>query len=1252
MVCWRTVRRIFRLRKIIWLVAVGAFFIAALLLSYRWWLPSVLPVAARTFGLEVGSVTWQAESSNFRLERLSYFGEGTVLSIDWLELPNVGTYFKTRGDLAVGIVNVSVNSVSEAETSSEGYGPMDLQADLDEALGLLDSWLPATTVERVTVAELEGSIWLKLKGVEYAASRLRAQVLIGEDAEWLTVSAELPVGGVWTAQMDAAEIGLGVTASLGLPDEGGLPIFAEVSRGAYRLQAEAILGAESWLPVSASMQSAGFVVDVVRLPEGLSENFESLQLDRIDLNWDGSGFAGGLTLGGVYANAPTAGEAFTASAQLSGDLEHVQVDALSVAARWLEVDLSEPIRWDWADGVFSGDALLRASVDLSAQNYFDAAGSLEAQLRVSEAALREVQFELSGASLRYGAYAFASFSASGQWSGDRVELSQLRLVPEAGGEGLTLSGNYSLTDGALDFDYDLALKADWLNSVLAADYFVKGLSTSGRLGGSLEAPKLSAALETEVKAPQTEVIELKGDFEFAEDFEVEGRYQLGWHGVVQSKGAAIQAALTATLGKNKIRVETRELVWTDPDRPELSLAKPFVVEWDLQEASEVSWEDRLQVEAFALLGTDLQLSGHYRPVRLADSEHPAGLRLIAENLSMLRLNRWLVDDLPEYKIANVRVLMRAFRPYLLGALSVHVEEPLPEGDDGDVVRLEMRAELEESGLRLESLDFSLAGTQLLQGRATLPLSLGPEVGSDGGYWRLLGDAPIEGQITGAVTPEFSQWLSSTYQVQVEAGRIEMNAAGTLAQPEGQLILELSELSLAESMFEQVLPAIRELRLQAEAGKEVIRIEPLSFRLRQASLRGGLTLPSAAFAEWVSGDFKDWQAVLKTAEGSVELSGWSMEDWTDWMPALLRRTGTVEGQLTLAADLGLSGVMRFKGFALRPSGTLPSVNQIEGLLELDQRRLRLLDSSASVGGYPVRFEGFVDAENWNTPDWRFDIFGENVQLVRTSEMMLRSDLDLTARSRDAEQLTPIVEGSLNLRSSTLLVEIDPFAPKYEGGAVKKPPYFSIPDAPFADWRFDLKLKGDRFMRVRSPYFRALLSADFTLGGSFEYPELVGNLSTNDTEVKFPGASMKLEEGEAYITAAQPDALQLSFKGVAQKAGYVVSMEVSETLSNPYVQFQATPELSNAEIIRLLATGSLSGGGLGAAGLYLGQGLLGNASYNESWTDRISIDYGNELSREGRNTLGVRYEINEDLYLNGEYDRYDAYNLDLGWRIFER
>jgi autotransporter translocation and assembly factor TamB len=165
-------------------------------------------------------------------------------------------------------------------------------------------------------------------------------------------------------------------------------------------------------------------------------------------------------------------------------------------------------------------------------------------------------------------------------------------------------------------------------------------------------------------------------------------------------------------------------------------------------------------------------------------------------------------------------------------------------------------------------------------------------------------------------------------------------------------------------------------------------------------------------------------------------------------------------------------------------------------------------------------------------------------------------------------------------------------------------------------------------------------------------LLGSIQIEEGNLSFPGAKMRLDRGEAFIETAEPNMLQLDLGGTARTRTHVVTMEVSGSTGDPQVQFASTPPLDNASILRLLTTGSPTGGGAGSVGLYLGRGLLGAGSMNESFADRITIDVGEGTTRSGKDTVGVRFDLTDEVYLQGEYDEYDSYNSDVVWSIFER
>ena len=118
------------------------------------------------------------------------------------------------------------------------------------------------------------------------------------------------------------------------------------------------------------------------------------------------------------------------------------------------------------------------------------------------------------------------------------------------------------------------------------------------------------------------------------------------------------------------------------------------------------------------------------------------------------------------------------------------------------------------------------------------------------------------------------------------------------------------------------------------------------------------------------------------------------------------------------------------------------------------------------------------------------------------------------------------------------------------------------APFDQWELDLRIEGERFLRVRSPYFQSVVSGGFTLAGTLGQPLLTGSARLADGHLSFPGAKVTLESGEAFIEAARPDALQLDISGTAKTGTHIVTMDIGGSAAQPQIQFDSTPPLPAA------------------------------------------------------------------------------------------
>jgi translocation and assembly module TamB len=521
--------------------------------------------------------------------------------------------------------------------------------------------------------------------------------------------------------------------------------------------------------------------------------------------------------------------------------------------------------------------------------------------------------------------------------------------------------------------------------------------------------------------------------------------------------------------------------------------------------------------------------------------------------------------------------------------------------------------------------------------------------------QLVADGELDFQAEAMAANPLSEVIERWSGLEIDAPELKFNLGGTVQAPEGQLRVRADSIRFDRFRYGpnlvEPLPAIRDFDLRCTADGERLQVSGI-----EATVRGGRVMASGVWPLpeglfFYQAETKEKEAYMLPRELELNFTDWEVENWTPYLPAMFRRSGRLSGTVHYEPQGGLGGRVTFDGLALRPTQNFPSVDSIRGKFRVEDQLLTLADAGARVGGSPVSMRGELDLRAWPQASWEVGLSGKNIPIVRRPELILRSDLEVSLKS-GVEPGAAKLGGLLDLRSSTMLVEFDPLSPPTHSGPSSRPPFFAVEETPFNQWALDLRIEGERFLRIRSPYFRSMLSAGFDLSGTLGQPELIGGVRVEEGNLSFPGAKLRIDSGEAYVEAAAPNTLRLDVTGTAQTGTHVISMQVGGSAAEPQVQFEASPPLPNSKIVRLLSTGSATGGGGGSVGLYLGRGLLGAGGMGENLGDRLTIEVGEETTRSGRSAFGVQYKLNEALSLKSEYDIYDSYNTDLLWTIFKR
>ena len=1235
-----------RLRLFLKWCLAGLVGVVVLLLCSDWWLPAVLPRILSQWDVQVQSIA-RVERGRWELVDVRYEADGVTVSGDVVRMPSLGRYVQVywQGEVAeslrVEVEQLAVELSPSLATSESGGAAVDVVEVLGEVRSMLadyEAWIPAVEVGATSIVA-NGAMVLTLNDASLKEGQLASALESPQFPSPVIVEADLGGAEAWLLHLNATALGLQADAELRFEAEDRVSLNVSVVQGEETLAAQAVLLRGERFPSEAVLRSNGFSIHPRWFEGFITMRAEHFRVADLNVSWGEDHYHGRLALTTELPVEAHESLPLEALLTVSGDFEVLSVEDCQLSGAWGQLALSNTLEIDLRERAVLQGAELAASLDLGKQAWIPATGHLDGLVTVApdHSDGLDLRFDLNGAHLSYGGYEADGVRLAGEVQGSAITLErlQLDLLEDTEADSVSISGVADWAARTMDLKYEAALGADWLNALLREQYFVDALQGKGRVFGSFDHPELEGVLEpVTLSHPLLHPVTLAGQVRSLS----EGTIDLDLS--AQCEGAEVLLDLAAKRSQGVCSVAFEEIVISDPELATVHLLKPARITY----RTEGEIGSRLQVEPFHLESEDS--AAH---VTWGAAE---GFSLLIRNMSSTRIDRWLRQELPLHQVDAVDVALTQLQPKILGHVAVHAQV---EALKGEVLRVDLVSQIEQQGLIFEQLAVHFEAQPLLSGSLALPIRL-QMPHEELPLWVAIPGGHLSGDLTGQTTAGVSQWLAELSGVTVGEASLGLSLSGFWTAPLGTLDVHVAGLDVGSRFPELELPRLTDLALAARLGADAWEVERFECLLNGSQLMGAVALPTADVLEvltaWPEAAL-DWQPLVEHASGRVALTDWKFEDWRHRFPAVMRQSGELSGELVLKPGLDVSGRLVLDGFALRPTSAYSMIDQIGAELLLSDNKIEVQRASARVGGSPVAVGGWIDGNDFDAPLWELTAVGERVPLVRTNDLILRSDVDLKLKRLTAEEV-PELSGELNFTQSTLLVEFDPLAPSVESGPSSQPPYFSITTPSIADWKFDVVGKGDAFFRVRSPYFRALVSANLALGGTFIKPEIVGGLRVASGDILFPSVKMELDSGEAFIEPTRPHEVQLNFSGIAQVSSYVITMEVEQTLNDPSVFFSSTPTLPNSEIVRLLATGGLAGGEVGAVGVYLGKGLLGVGAggVDSSLADRLTIDVGEAGGRDGGNTFGVKYRITDSVYLKGGYDIHEAYNLDLLWSIFKR
>jgi translocation and assembly module TamB len=355
---------------------------------------------------------------------------------------------------------------------------------------------------------------------------------------------------------------------------------------------------------------------------------------------------------------------------------------------------------------------------------------------------------------------------------------------------------------------------------------------------------------------------------------------------------------------------------------------------------------------------------------------------------------------------------------------------------------------------------------------------------------------------------------------------------------------------------------------------------------------------------------------------------------------------------------LNGQLTLRGASTRFLNPIGALRDIQADITLSGHDATVHRLEGFLGGRPISLVGDL---GWQpSGDHRLDLHltGNDLSIVRDPEFFLRSDLDLHLRKDFGEPA--ILSGDLGLQRSLLFRDFNTLVGFDRERPQQRPPYFSVPQAPFGDWRLDVQVRGERFLRVVSPAFRGEVSAGIQLLGTLRTPFAVGAVRVDEGKVLFPFGMVELENGRVDLSREDPYRPFLDFRGVGQNFGYTITVDLTGPIDAPNLTMQSIPPLTTQQILLMLSAGQVPRSDFGYSttdkatrvGFYVGKEFVNRFVGDSSTSERLSFRSGKHITDDGRPTVSLEYRLTDRLSVFGEYNRFRDVNSGLRYKVLSK
>jgi translocation and assembly module TamB len=1230
-------------RSLLWLTIAGI----TLLMLLPVWFPWLLTPVLKRFGLgftEYDRMGWTRFAlagvhGQWNSTRLEVQRAESVLPTTWLwrklnDRTNSPPLLSVRDGLLV---------ISGSSTNSDKQGSADAVLDQISRIGqALEQYLP--------VAELtNGAIQLASNRVLISHAQWRAGWLQAQaQSPWLRGQIEF-VGRV------SGDSALGITARL---KECETSLRGEFSRTAAgwrwqgelgwltnRAQLTAQFVTNGWWPARAQLDCQRWQVPAELLQlEGYENLLASLTANLVSNRFElqATGFA--------YPSDALARRGFPEvrlSFGAEGDPTGVSLRTLDIQSPWLNAGLTNTVGLTWSGELQAEPAQLRVSVDLGKLPGAMLTGQVEGVVRVEPQGAQPpvAQFRFTGGEVRAGPLDAETILLRGEFAAPVLKLDEVRAD--------FADGSAVVADGAFDVETKRIAEGRWQVSGAVLQKLLPGvgyaeLVASGEVDGPLtNLAHRGAAAMTTGRVAGLKAFDLKakwsGEHQRLASTEVE------W--TAGESVLSVVAAADLRMKERRLAATLKQLLLRRGEREIYTLQQPCSMMFHAGQTNSPGPPWTLVMDAFHWRGERQTLFA------TGDLAWPARgeATLKMTNVGFADFSDFVEADIAKILVAEVNVAAR----WSNGPVhSVIAAAGSITNGAGRVFDLRGNLKMGEV-LAIDQLALNSGYTPTLSVTGTVPIKVIPPRGEELLAWDKSQQIALAADWLEARPHLLSVPLGTRAQLEISQPDMRLRVSGTPDKPSAELTATVTKLAWQSKTTNSPLPRLENMQLAVEVHPDAIRLKTFTAKLdgQPVTATGEWPLPEEAWRElWSDKKLPDWKA----AQGRLELNEAQVPAFSIYLPEVLAPEGRLSAALELKPGKRLEGVLSLTNAATRSIGTITPLRDIAALVRFTGNRAVMEDFRGQIGGQPVRADGFASVAKLDGTGLHYhvNLHGSNVPLARSPELLLRGDFDLSFRG--ASNLPPLVSGLVTLHDglfvqhASALVWSGPRRPEW------RPPYFSVTNEPFADWKLDLALRGNRFLRARTPVFSGVVSADLQLKGSLIAPVLTGDARVGSGRLIFPFGTLTISQGFASFSGNDPRGPDLQINASGRNYRYELRLEVKGPMDGANIIFSSTPPLTSEEILLMLTAGELpqsdfafsSSARAGRLATFLGKDLLSRYLGSDPSEERLILRSGESISEDGQLTYSVEYRLTDRWSIMGEYDEFNAFNADLKWKVFAR